>query len=212
MDIKKYKNKEELLDSLIKREDSILDVGFWGQGVSIDDDNWPHRILKNRVDDIYGLDIIFDEDKLENPENYFKASAEDFNLEKKFDVIFAGDLIEHLSNPGLFLNSSSKHIKEDGRLIITTPNAFNLFVMAGKLMNQEPVVNYDHTCYFNSKTIKTLLNKNGWELEQLGYIYSLGVNHKESFKKKFLNTLYKILSKFTSKYYETMVVVAKPIK
>ena len=209
MDVKKYKNKEELLDSLIKREDSILDVGFWGQGVSIDDDNWPHRILKNRVDNIYGLDIVFDESKLENPENYFKASAENFNLEKKFDVIFAGDLIEHLSNPGLFLKSAKRHLNPGGRIIITTPNAFNLFVIAGKLANFEPVVNHDHTCYFNSKTMKTLLNKNDLELSQLGYVYTLGVKHKESLKKKILNFIYKIFSKFTPKYFETMVVVSK---
>jgi len=202
-----YKNKELMLDDLLSKDDEVLDVGFWGQGVSISDENWPHRLLKKRIDSVYGIDIVYDESQLENKEHYFKQSAEEFSINKKFDVIFGGDLIEHLSNPGLFLNCSAKHLKGDGRVILTTPNAFNLFNIAGKIMNKEPVVNRDHTCYFNNKTIKTLCEKNGFEVEKIGYIYSLGVNYKESYKKKVLNSIYKLLSLFTFKYYETIVVV-----
>ncbi len=206
--VKRIKNKEELLGSLIKSTDSVLDVGFWGQGVSFGDENWPHNLLKNYSDDVYGLDIEFDESLISDKSRYFKQSAESFELGKKFDIIFAGDLIEHLSNPGLFLQCSKKHLNDNGVLIITTPNAFNLFVLAGKIMNDEPVVNSDHTCYFNFKTIKTLLSKNEWSVKDRAYVYSLGVKHKESLKKKFLNFIYKVLSIFTHKYYETMVIVA----
>ena len=205
-----YKNKELMLDDLLSKDDEVLDVGFWGQGVSIDDENWPHKLLKNRIDSVYGIDIVYDENRLDDKSHYFKQSAEDFKVDKKFDVIFGGDLIEHLSNPGLFLNCSAEHLKENGRVILTTPNAFNVFTIAGKIMNREPVVNHDHTCYFNSKTINTLCEKNGFEVENISYIYSLGVDYKESYKKKLLNCIYKFLSFFTDKYYETMVVVAVP--
>jgi len=39
-------------------------------------------------------------------------------------------------------------------------------------------------------------------------MYSLEYDIKESSKKKFLNVIYRILSWFTPKYYETLVVVA----
>lgn len=206
-------NKRELVDRLINQNDVVLDVGFWGQGITIESDHWPHRLLLQKAKEVYGIDIFFEEDKLGglDKDRYTRASAEDFNLDIKFDVIFAGDLIEHLVNPGLFLDNVKKNLKPNGRLIISTPNAFNLFVLAGKITNTEPVVNSDHTFYFNQRTIGVLLKKCGWKVEELGFMYTLEYSLKESFKKKFLNFLYFVLSKFTPKFYETMIIVATPI-
>ena len=139
-----YKNKRELIENLISSEDIVLDIGFWGQGVTADDKNWPHKLLKNRAKDVYGLDLDFDTTRFDKSK-YFKMSAEKFSIPIKFDVIFASDLIEHLSNLGLFLESCSKHLKPSGKLIITTPNCFNLFNIAEKITKYEPTVNSDHT-------------------------------------------------------------------
>ncbi len=206
------RNKVELLDTLISKDDTVLDVGFWGQGKTFEDPTWPHKLLRDRAKDIYGIDLVYDESVIpENERHKYKiAAAEDFNFDEKFDVIFAGDLIEHLVNPGLFLDNAKKHLKPEGRLIMTTPNTFNLFVMAGKLTRPEPPINSDHTFYFNKRTISKLLEKCGWEVSQFGFMYTLDYTHKESLKKKFLNLIYFILSKFTPKFYETMVVVARP--
>lgn len=205
----RFRNKVELITALVEPTDVVLDVGFWGQGKTWESQTWPHKLLRDRALDVYGIDIVYDEQVI--PENdrsrYQIAAAEDFSLEKKFDVIFAGDLIEHLVNPGLFLDNAKKHLKPGGRLIMTTPNTFNLFVMAGKLTRPEPPINPDHTFYFNRKTMATLLQKCGWSQPQFGFMYTLDYTHKESFKKKFLNGLYFLLSKFTPKFYETMVVV-----
>jgi hypothetical protein len=57
-----------------------------------------------------------------------------------------------------------------------------------------------------------LLAKCGFDLVETGYIYSLEYGHKESIKKKVLNILYKLLSLSTTKYLETLVVVAKPAR
>jgi 2-polyprenyl-3-methyl-5-hydroxy-6-metoxy-1,4-benzoquinol methylase len=207
-----YQNKKALINTVISGNDTVLDVGFWGQGVSVRDDNWVHNILKVRAKDVYGLDLSFDDSMFPNKDHYIKASAENFKIDKKFDVIFAGDLIEHLSNPGFFLDCAKAHLNEGGRLIMTTPNAFNLFNITEKLSKGEPTVNYDHTCYFNRKTLGQLLGKNGWSVDKVSYIYSLGLKHKESFKKKVLNGLYKFLSLFTDAYIETLVITAVPKK
>jgi 2-polyprenyl-3-methyl-5-hydroxy-6-metoxy-1,4-benzoquinol methylase len=204
------KNKVELIESLISNQDVVLDVGFWGQGKTLDDPTWPHALLTKKAKEVIAIDIIFDEKIFSNTQKYINANAENFDLNMKFDVIFAGDLIEHLPNPGLFLVSAKKHLKEGGRLIMTTPNAFNLFVMAGKLSRNEPPINHDHTCYFNRPTIETLLGKTGWGVNQFGFMYTLDYKHKESYKKKILNILYRILSYFTPKFYETLVVITSP--
>jgi len=205
------KNKVDLLDTLIKKSDTVLDIGFWGQGKTWESPTWPHRLLIDRAHEVYGLDIVYDEFKIPEDERhkYQKAAAENFKFDKKFDIVFAGDLIEHLVNPGLFLDNVKTHLKPDGKLIITTPNTFNLFVMAGKLTRPEPPINSDHTFYFNRRTIAVLLEKCGLEVEEFGFMYTLDYTHKESIKKKFLNVLYRFLSWFTPKYYESMIVVAK---
>lgn len=203
-------NKVALLEKVIKKTDVVLDIGFWGQGITNSSSAWPHKLLKDRALDTYGIDIVYDENAI--PESirhkYKKAAAEDFSFDKKFDVVFAGDLIEHLVNPGLFIDNVKKHLTPTGRLVITTPNTFNLFNIAGKITRSEPVVNRDHTFYFNQKTIAVLLDKCGMTIEDYGFMYTLEYPLKESLKKKFLNCAYRVLSWFTPKYYESIIVVA----
>ena len=203
-----YHDKTELIQKTVQKTDVVLDVGFYGQGVLETDPNWVHGILKKQAAEVWGVDLEFG--VLPGPAaQYLKASAENFDFPVKFDVIFAGDLIEHLSNPGLFLDSCYRNLKDDGRLILTTPNCFNLYNLAEKLSKFEPTVNSDHTCYFNTKTLKKLLAKNKWATESADFLYTLEVNYAESWKKKFLNFLYSCLAKGTPKFLETIVVVAR---
>jgi hypothetical protein len=71
-------------------------------------------------------------------------------------------------------------------------------------------VNPDHTCYFNEKTLRQLFAKCGWSVDAVRFVYSLGVRHRESWKKKAQNLLYALLAKATDKFAETIVVVASP--
>jgi 2-polyprenyl-3-methyl-5-hydroxy-6-metoxy-1,4-benzoquinol methylase len=202
-----FRNKNELVEQLIGTEDVVLDVGFQGQGIQKNDPQWPHFLIKQKAKEVYGLDLKLHVE-FQNNTHYLESSAEDFSFPVFFDVIFAGDVIEHLSNPGLFLFRCKKHLKQGGRLIITTPSAFNLFNLTEKLTKSEPTVNSDHTCYFNSKTITVLLRKNGFQVQEVSWLYTLGCAHKESWKKKFLNMIYRSLFYFTPKFLETLVVVA----
>lgn len=206
-----YQNKKELAEKTITNTDTVLDIGFWGQGTSIDDPMWPHRFLIDRAKQVYGIDMEYDESKLPQGKEYYqKANAEDFSFGTKFDAIVAGDLIEHLSNPGLFLSSCKKNLASGGRLILTTPNCFNLFNLTEKLSKYEPTVNSDHTMYFNYKTLSRLLAKNGYRVKETAYVYALDTHHQESIKKKFLNIVYRTLSLFTDKFMETLVIIAEP--
>jgi hypothetical protein len=51
---------------------------------------------------------------------------EQVNLDRTFDVIIFGDLIEHLSCPGLALNGLRRFMSAESELVISTPNAFSL--------------------------------------------------------------------------------------
>jgi len=204
-----YKSKKELIEDLISEGDLVLDVGFWGQAISVDNPNWVHNILKFNAKKVWGVDLYFDESRLENKENYKKQSAENFDFEEKFDVIFAGDLIEHLSNLGQFLDSCKRNLKDNGKLILTTPNVFGLFNIIEKVFKKEPSVNSDHTIYFNFTVLKKLLEKNGWKVFEEKYLDDVWPKYKQSLKRKFLYLIYKFLGLFTSKYIENIVVIAK---
>lgn len=204
-----YRDKKELITSLIDDNSVVLDVGFWGQGTSIKDTSWPHWFLMAQTKKVYGIDIDYDESSLPQDSSFYrKGNAESFDFGLQFNVIFAGDLIEHLSNPGSFLASCKKNLTPDGRLILTTPNCFNLFNLTEKITKYEPTVNKDHTMYFNTRTLKKLLEKNGFSAIDVSYVYTLNPTFKESIKKRILNILYFVLSKFTDKYVETLVIIA----
>ena len=45
-------------------------------------------------------------------------------LNETFDVVIAGEMIEHLSNPGRFLQGVKRFLDNGSKLIITTVNAY----------------------------------------------------------------------------------------
>ena len=204
-----YKNKTDLLDNVIGSGDSVLDVGFWGQAVVSDEEHWPHKLLLDRAREVYGVDIVYDKDQVTPTDHYLEASAEDFSFEKQFDVIFAGDLIEHISNPGLFLNTCKRHAHDGTRLILTTPNTFNLFSVFAKILRDEPPTNPDHTFYFNHVVLSKLLEKNGWKTKSIAYINSFPT--QMNVKRWIVFGLYRFIQFFTPKYCETLVIVAKQV-
>ena len=52
------------------------------------------------------------------------GDAQALDLGRTFDVVWAGELIEHLSCAGAFLDGARRHLEPGGRLVLTTPNAF----------------------------------------------------------------------------------------
>lgn len=206
-----FANKQELITTLIQPTDEVLDIGFYGQGVGPGQSNWVHRLLEQRATSVWGIDthpdvLSFTDGK------HIQANAESFQLNHTFSAIFAGDLIEHVCNPGMFLDACRSHLTLEGRLIFTTPNCFNLFNIMQKLNRDEPTVNADHVCYFNVKTLTVLLQKCGWQVEAVHFLYHLDVAYRESFKKRVQNALYRLLSWYTPKFIETLVIVAKPVE
>ena len=55
-------------------------------------------------------------------QKYFCASPENFETEKKFDVILNMEIIEHVDDVDFFLKSCSNLLKKDGIMFIATLN------------------------------------------------------------------------------------------
>jgi 2-polyprenyl-3-methyl-5-hydroxy-6-metoxy-1,4-benzoquinol methylase len=92
----------------------------------------------------------------------FVGSAESLSVDLgRFDVVVAGELIEHLNNPGLFLESVKRVLTVDGELIITTPNAFCLRRALRVAVGTESV-HPDHVSYYSHATLSALLARFGF--------------------------------------------------
>jgi hypothetical protein len=90
-------------------------------------------------------------------------------------------MIEHRSNPGLFLRGIQKFMKPETKLVITTVNAycamrFLIYGLRGKGGKNEPV-HPDHVNYYSYKTLNLALERQGLRLREF-YFYDIGNEHR----------------------------------
>jgi SAM-dependent methyltransferase len=93
--------------------------------------------------------------------NVVCADAQTMDLGRQFEVIVAGELIEHLDNPGGFLANVKRHLARDGVLILTTPNPFYAKQKWKIWRYGRPQVHEDHTCWFDPITLGGLIRRMG---------------------------------------------------
>lgn len=153
------------------RGPSVLDVGCTGHVVEIDSPLWLHKRLREGFPSVTGIDISAENVDLLRRHGFGDVhvqSAESFELDKKFDTIVAGELIEHLANPGLFLRQAREHLKPGGRLVLTTPNPFSLLFISYALSRfPKTCPNLQHTCWFCPQTITELVGRYRFRIEHL---------------------------------------------
>lgn len=100
------------------------------------------------------------------------------NLGEKFDVVVAGEIIEHVLNPGSFLESIKTVCHQDSTVIITTVNYAPIKKFPRLLLRNE-AVHPDHVYYFSFSTLLRLMNKCGYQPEEWStYWWDFGVISK----------------------------------
>lgn len=84
-----------------------------------------------------------------------------------FDVVVAGDILEHLPEPGLALARFRPLLKPGGLLLVSLPNVANVTVRFGLLFGRFPlsdrgILDRTHLRFFTRRTARELLEKNGF--------------------------------------------------
>lgn len=154
---------------------------------SIDEKMLLHFELAAIASELYGFD--FDQEGLDvlagtGTPNLFRVDLEhleDLELDTTFDVIIAGEMIEHLNNPGLFLKGIQRFMHRDTELVITTINAYSalrfvLYGLRGKGGVAEPV-HPDHVAYYSYRTLCLLMTRAGLEVADFSF-YDVGPEHR----------------------------------
>jgi 2-polyprenyl-3-methyl-5-hydroxy-6-metoxy-1,4-benzoquinol methylase len=89
---------------------------------------------------------------------------------EEFDIVVAGEIFEHLSNPGKALESLQKVLISGTKLVITVPNAYSFKGFFRASLKHE-LIHPDHTLHHSPHTLKALLSRHGFATEQcFGYV------------------------------------------
>ena len=97
-------------------------------------------------------------------------NAETISLPPVFDCIVAGELIEHLSNPGRFLSSAASCLRPGGLLILTTPNISSILLYCLVVLCEKPQ-DRTHVYHFDRPSLLSLLGRHpNLELKKLLYV------------------------------------------
>lgn len=108
---------------------SVLDIGvvdhLTGQETS---ENWLHGRLAAKAAKILGVDILPEAVEVLQKQGYNVRlqNVIESPLAEQFDLIVAGEVIEHLGYPEGLLHAARKMLKSGGRLVLTTPNPYYL--------------------------------------------------------------------------------------
>lgn len=156
---------------------SVLDVGCTG-GLQADSPDvggvlWLHGHLRDAFPDVWGVDLS--PTKIAALEeagfsNLVAADAQTLDLDHRFDTVVAGEVIEHVPDPGRFLTSLARHLKPSGRIVLTTPYAFGLpQVLYAWSRYPSTCSNEEHVLWLCPTTMAELARQSGlavlhWEL------------------------------------------------
>lgn len=148
----------------------VLDVGCVGHTIPPDHPLWLHKHVVEVASYTLGIDIEPEKVNELQQQGYNVAVADALScdLGKRFDVIVAGQVIEHLDNPGIFLENMRKHLSKDGVLIITTDNAHGAMFIKDYLLKR-PNINPQHCMFFSRETITELLRRHSFEILEFYY-------------------------------------------
>jgi SAM-dependent methyltransferase len=174
---KAYVDRHDYILRLCAGKD-VLDVGFVGEvcaGPEQQVDRFAHSLhlhVREVARSLTGVDI--DADAIRRIQAVctdlvcVAGNIEDIELipGAPFDVIVAGDILEHMDGPGKALDNLRRFLKPAGRLVVSVPNAFGLpnylRFLAGRFTDSP-----DHVHTYTRFTITNALRRHGYDVEEV---------------------------------------------
>lgn len=177
--------KQFIYDMSINK--SVLDFGSNDESNTLSFFNG----YKNYVKELVGVDLVSNDPRI------IKANVCDFNINRYFDVVVAGEIIEHLTNIDGFFNSCKNHMNKDSVLIVTTPNPYSFMRLFEKLFKSE-VSNYkDHVLLLDKTVFFNLVKRYDFDIIDTFYCFE---NKPKSLLYKLNNFVGLLFPKFSTGY------------
>lgn len=153
----------------------VLDLGCIRHNAefALRDPNWLHRKIKKVAKRIVGIDYLPSEIEKLQIAGYDIILADitkPISLDENYDIIVAGDLIEHLTNFEGFFDNCTRLLKKDGILIITTPNPFYIDEFLFVAFKRSYLINPEHTCWIDPQALSQLGARFGYKIDEVYFI------------------------------------------
>jgi 2-polyprenyl-3-methyl-5-hydroxy-6-metoxy-1,4-benzoquinol methylase len=99
-----------------------------------------------------------------------------------FDVVVAQDVLEHLFDPGVFLNEVNRIMKKKGYLVLEMPNNASLrrYAKGRDWLEYIPPL---HLNFFDNNTLKTILENHGFKVIKIYSEISLTLGLRERLRR-----------------------------
>ena len=172
----------KILSPYLRKEMHILDFGC-GQGA------FSQRLIDAGMI-VDGCDIDTAQIKAKVNRKITLDLNKDINTDlfsEKYDVVIAVEILEHLKNPWKYLNDCISLLKDDGIIVLSTPNISNFvsrlrFFMRGTLVAFEvPDLVHGHITPLSFIQIENMVNHFGLKILKKGYAGSLPIVHISGF-------------------------------
>lgn len=170
---------------------------------------WMFDFLMTHAASIQGVDVEPEQVARAQAAGYpiVQGDAEIFLAENPVDVVLATDLIEHLSNPGKFMETAQRNLVPGGKLVLSTPNAYclrELFRVYFGWTN-DPPVHPQHVCYYTPTTLRALAARYGFRFQEISYANM----HYERVTRlqRVLLAYNRMVCRFWPRFSQTMVLV-----
>jgi 2-polyprenyl-3-methyl-5-hydroxy-6-metoxy-1,4-benzoquinol methylase len=164
---------QDLIAGLVRGQ-RVLDIGCVEHAADrATADTWLHAHLVRHAAHVVGVDILEADVAQLRARGYdvMAADAMQLDMGQRFDVVVAGELIEHLTNPGQFLDRMRAHLDPGGRLILTTPHAFFAYhILEGYLCRPSRRWNPQHVAWYEPFTLANLLTRHGFTMTECRYV------------------------------------------
>lgn len=108
--------------------------------------------------------------------NVINSLFENLKIDRKFDVIVLGHVLEHVTNPQIVLNKVKELLKKDGKVLCAVPNAKSIHRQAAVEMGlissvyemSEKDIHHGHYRIYDPETLNTEFLKAGFEVIHRG--------------------------------------------
>jgi SAM-dependent methyltransferase len=127
---------------------SVLDIGVVSHSARyFDQPDWRHGRIARRARRCVGIDIL-EPLVAELNQRGFRVLCVDATSEadigERFELVFLGDVLEHVDNPVALLRFAARHLEPGGRVYATTPNPFSRKFFRRFRRDGTAIVNLDH--------------------------------------------------------------------